>query len=523
MAQYRLDNQEIGHPGNRYEIVMLADQFGQIVNPLGTAGHIGSSLSAFGEMISVPVTPIIQADAVYGIEPDQLEVLTSGGGTVTGNTIFQCASGTTPGGYGVLRSRRVIRYRPGQGAVVRFTAAFSSPSANTTQRAGAFSQENALMVGYNNTSFGVLRAAGGRAHIHTFTGTAAASGAETVTVTLNGTPYTVPITAGSIEQNIATIGHTSYPGWLVEHYANTVSFLSTTLGPKSGTFSLVTSNGGTFAGTGGVAQTGVAQTDHWTPQSQWNGDRLDGTGPSQMLLDPAMLNVYQIDYRWLGVGKISYCVEDQRTGQLIAFHTEHYTNQHLTPHITNPSLKLGYVAASMGTGSSNVVVTGASMMGGIQGLINVTDWPTAVSATRTDSMSSASSYYHLITVRNGLIHNNHINAQELLVKSVSAAATIAGGGIGLISLYIDAVPTVDLSFAPVQYHSSVLVSKTQTTINTTATLPPIFEFYVTSGDTQTIPLDALRIIIPPNAQITATVQSAGTISAASAAITFVED
>jgi len=155
-----------------------------------------SGYSAFGELVSVPITPIIQLDALYGLLPNQFETFTGNGGTVeTTNTLMNVHSNTSPGGYGVIRSRRILRYRPGQGALARFTAGFSAPHANTTQRAGLFAQEQALCIGYDGTQFGILRQNGGKAVIYRLNLTNPATGTQNTTITLNNVPYVVSISS----------------------------------------------------------------------------------------------------------------------------------------------------------------------------------------------------------------------------------------------------------------------------------------------------------------------------------------
>ena len=57
------------------------------------------------------------------------------------------------------------------------------------------------------------------------------------------------------------------------------------------------------------------------PQSQWNADRLDGTGPSRFVLDMTKSQVFFMDIEWLGVGSV-------RTGFVIngVFVTAHVFN-----------------------------------------------------------------------------------------------------------------------------------------------------------------------------------------------------
>lgn len=40
------------------------------------------------------------------------------------------------------------------------------------------------------------------------------------------------------------------------------------------------------------------------PQSSWNGDKLDGTGPSKKNVDLSNANIFAFDMQWLGVGRV---------------------------------------------------------------------------------------------------------------------------------------------------------------------------------------------------------------------------
>jgi len=103
-----------------------------------------------------------------------------------------------------------------------------------------------------------------------------------------------------------------------------------------------------------------------------DGSNTITTNPSGMTLDPTKLNVYQIAMRWLGVGVISYALEDQASGTMVYVHREHYTNQNIKPHIDNPSFKIAYTATNT-TNTSNVTVKGASMYGAVEGTIHLNE------------------------------------------------------------------------------------------------------------------------------------------------------
>ena len=63
----------------------------------------------------------------------------------------------------------------------------------------------------------------------------------------------------------------------------------------------------------GVSALGVIATkteDIRVPQSQWNIDKADGTGPSGFVLDLTKIQMAYIDYSWYGAGKIRFGFKD---------------------------------------------------------------------------------------------------------------------------------------------------------------------------------------------------------------------
>lgn len=50
--------------------------------------------------------------------------------------------------------------------------------------------------------------------------------------------------------------------------------------------------------------TGTASDARTVNQADWNGDKLDGTGPSGLTLDPSKAQILWMDFEWLGVGSV---------------------------------------------------------------------------------------------------------------------------------------------------------------------------------------------------------------------------
>jgi hypothetical protein len=75
-------------------------------------------------------------------------------------------------------------------------------------------------------------------------------------------------------------------------------------------------------------------------QSSWNGDKLDGTGPSGLILDITKAQILWMDIEWLGVGSVrmGFVIN----GRFIVAHTFHHANILASTYITTASLPLRY-------------------------------------------------------------------------------------------------------------------------------------------------------------------------------------
>jgi hypothetical protein len=94
--------------------------------------------------------------------------------------------------------------------------------------------------------------------------------------------------------------------------------------------------------TGSVTETLVAQAD-------WNGDKLDGTGPSGITLDITKAQIFWMDIEWLGLGtvRLGFIIN----GQFILCHSFHHANLITSTYITTASLPLRYEIKNVGVPS----------------------------------------------------------------------------------------------------------------------------------------------------------------------------
>ena len=494
---------------------------------------IAGQVSAYGEPLAIAPTAVIQLDAIYGTTTDVVQTYTSGTGSSAGSNlqVFRVESGTSQGGYGVLRSKRFLRYRPGQGIVARFTAAFTQGVAGSVQFAGLANQENRVAFGWNGNRFGVVRSTGGKATILLMTMTAAPNATQTATITLNGVAYTVTLGNTTSDVAVQTICDRvgGYGGWLFQQTDGAMLWLAPSLGPMNGTFSF-TSTGNATA-TFEVKQTGVAQTDNWTYQEDWNIDKMDGsaqidTNPSGMLLDHTKLNVYQISMRWLGAGVISYAMEDQASGTVVYVHREHYVNQYRTPHIDNPSFKITYTAFNS-TNTSNVSVIGASMYGAVEGTIHLNELTRSKGHSKTGLAKDL--VHHCMSIKNSVVTNglaganngNYIiNAKEAILKQMSFS--IQGNDPADVYLFFDAEGLSTTHLFNLIPSCNEVYSTVTGTFNM-AVDTPIYTGIVGINGTINIDLSAYRITIPPGSTISVAVSSTSALNRADCALTWSED
>lgn len=84
--------------------------------------------------------------------------------------------------------------------------------------------------------------------------------------------------------------------------------------------------------------TGSVVKEHF-PRTEWNVDKVDGTGLSRFILDLTKVNIYWIDYQWLGGGRVRFGVVDS-TGARIVCHAIENANSHILPYMSRGSLPL---------------------------------------------------------------------------------------------------------------------------------------------------------------------------------------
>lgn len=402
--------------------------------PVTSEGHLEISvhdpLTVFGAIETAEDTPIFQSDFVYGINSQQIYTVTNGTGTTSGtNELMQLYTGTGVGGFAVGETRKRLRYRAGQGVKVMFTAMYTTPVAYSYQGVGCGTAENGVYFGYGDTNdlthtdFGILYVYNGLREIKTLTVTTGATSASNVTITLNGTAFTVPVTASSnIQRTVYEIAtYTGYTGWNAYPNGSTVVFINKNARLTAGTQSF---SAGTTGAAATIAQTraGAASTDTFIKQSEWNIDKLDGTGASGFTLNPQTLNIYRIKIGYLGAHDIIFQVKVTPSGTnnsiWVTCHSIKFANLNTNTNFTNAAFPFNSFAYSAGS-TTNLCVKCGSVYGAIEGK-KILNGNRASYANELATITN-SAYTALFSVLNPRVFNGKVNQGVINIISLSGA------------------------------------------------------------------------------------------------------
>jgi len=177
-------------------------------------------------------------------------------------------------------------------------------------------------------------------------------------------------------------------------------------------------------------------------QSEWNGDKLDGTGKSGYTLDPTKATILFMDFEWLGMGsvRVGFVID----GKFIVAHTFYNANDLSTVYMQTANLPIRYeieTAATLAAGTytlqqvcSTTLIEGGYSPEGIRQMIGTSQINAGVNLT------TANTYYNLATIR---------------IKSGRPYAVIVPAGLDVLNisnndfefgLFVNATPSSAFSY-----------------------------------------------------------------------------
>lgn len=231
-------------------------------------------------------------------------------------------------------------------------------------------------------------------------------------------------------------------------------------------------------------------------RANFNRDKLDGTGPSRMIANFSMNNVFKISFGYLGAAVIVYEILSP-IGIWVPFHVVEYPGSAKNTHISNPVLPVA-CRAEKTTGATNVIMRTSSWSAGtITGdfTLEVASRPFAFSNTKTLSAGVLTSVFSLFcqTTYAGL--SNRIPAQMLYV-------TAAADGTKNVEVRLMRNPVLGgtPNYTPIDAANSVTYVDTAGTTVTQGTQQLPFILGKTEG--RSIDVSGLRMYIMPGEILT---------------------
>lgn len=133
-------------------------------------------------------------------------------------------------------------------------------------------------------------------------------------------------------------------------------------------------------------------------QGEWNGDKLDGSGPSGITLDPTKGNIFWMDVEWLGVGDVRCGFFHD--GKPVIAHTFHNDNLYSTPYMTTACLPIRaeiFNGNTAGSGSTlKTICSSVISEGGFEPISPLFHVGTTLAPV---NLATAGQYYHVASIR----------------------------------------------------------------------------------------------------------------------------
>jgi len=455
--------------------------------------ELANQQSAFGELSTAELTPVVQVQFPYSINPIFLDSRANGGTLSVENNMAKLSTGASANQSAQLLSRRSVKYNPGQGGVFRGTAVFTQGVANSTQYIGIGDAFDGYFFGFEGVNFGIKRSQGGEPEVHDIdiTGAADVAGGN-ITITLDGDAKIIAVSLNdTVDEIAAKIVAADWSGvgdgWTLEKVGDTtnearVIFTSWSDGDKTGTFSFDdTGTTGTNAALNKLND-GVSTTKTIVAQTDWNVDGCDITknplNPSGITCDFTKGNVFQIKYQWLGFGSIDFSIENPDTSEFVLVHRIKYANLNTIPSVNNPTLPL-CISAKNTTNTSDVIIKTGSMAGFVEGrekFLGVSR------GTSTSKASIAQTELAVLSIRDKEFFQSKINRVNVLLGliSVSVDFTSTKGNV-TFRTYINAGLTAE-EWTDVSTLVSVVQIDTATTAFDTTVAGAAEKFALTIAD-----------------------------------------
>lgn len=467
-------------------------------NPLPVSPN--TQKTAFDELVTAKLSPVIQEAFQYNINPEVWEKRLNNGTAVVDSHRLSLSTGSGVNRSSALLSKKPLKYSPGIGGLVRFSGIFSTGVVGSTQLIGIGDIADGFLFGYLDADFGVFRIAYGHPEFQTLTVTVASTTAENVIVTIDGNAVNVPVTnsanATITANEISAFDYSNVGlGWETHTMGNIVVFESYRTSATTGAFTL---SGTTATGTFVQTLASIVPTIDFIKQTDWNRNKMTN-------LITTNGNVYQIRYQWLGYGAIRFYIEDETTGKFVLVHVIEYTNKNTLPSINNPTLPLIYFVENT-TNATDINIKSASIAGFAEGEIIQSGVVHGVESQVITVPGATET--PLLTLHSQVLYQGIPN--RVLLKINLIQVVVDGTKTAIVRVYRN--PTlVDASFSNVDINSSTALFDISATALSGGNL--LFSTVILKNGKLDLNLTSNDVDLRPSEFLTITVESANSTDA----------
>ena len=174
-----------------------------------------------------------------------------------------------------------------------------------------------------------------------------------------------------------------------------------------------------------------------TPQSQWNIDKMDGTGHSLMTLDLSKMQMFYIDYTWYGAGAIRFGFKNNR-GEVVYCHRVPNNNVNTEAYMRSGNLVARYETNTLSPYTFlTSTLSSASTTGATISVGDVSTWPPSGTVFLTQA-----------AVTGGVIEYITYSAKVGSTGLIIASRGVTGGSAATTFTYSATAPVQVELFSP---------------------------------------------------------------------------
>ena len=315
-------------------------------------------------------------------------------------------------------------YNSGQALIGIGSSKWDAGVVNNTRKFGMFNPSAEYGIELTGTTWRVFHRSGGVQCVRTLTVTTGATGAGNVTVTLNGTAFTVALTTtGSTTATARELANGTYAGWTATATGSVVTYVSNWSGVKAGSFTFSAGATGVVVAGGAPAllRAGATYTlDTAIALTAVNGDRLDGTGPSRQTISAGPIFVFRFGHGYLGGAGPQIEILRRGSNRWDMVHVFEHGGVSSAVNLNPPSLYVGWQNINTGN-TTNVNIYGASYaIAASNGTQTGKGRCPSNSALRT---LSTGSMLPVFAIRMAQVKSGRVNWDEFEIDQIEAYST----------------------------------------------------------------------------------------------------